>query len=570
MWLAHPLAALVAVLAAEPAAAPTLRLPSGVRGAAGRPRAHRRSGRRPVPGNGPVRCGAGGAHRRGLAPRRGAGDREGDGRRAERRGPLRAEGGFLGLAAGAARRRPALRPLVVAFSGAFDRVRSRGLYAVAEGDDWYAYTFFEPTDARRAFPCFDEPGAKIPWRLTLRVKPGDVALANAPVASERPRPGGAEADRASPSRGRCPPTWWPSSSGRSTSSTAATGGHGTRRPSASSCRRGAARETRYAVEVTPRDPRRSGGRRSGCPTPTRSATWRWCRASGGPWSTPGSWRSASRSTLDPARRGDRVSARNATPTSPSTSWRTTGTATSSPWPGGTTSGSTSRSRTWEDAQRSPNDSSLPGARWLPRAGGGAPRRSPPTSCRRPSGCASRWCRATTSRGPSTVPSPTTRARRSSPCSSGSSARTASGRVRRDPPPRAGRPDGHRRGLPRDARRRVGPGRWPPRSAASWRSRACRCSAPRTSASGPRPRWSGGRSGSSPAGCATRPRRGACRSASRAGPARREATVCSPRDAAEGRDPTCRSARTGSGPTPAGPATTSRPSRRRNRPSSSPG
>ncbi|MFT3912881.1 MAG: M1 family metallopeptidase [Anaeromyxobacteraceae bacterium] len=71
----------------------------------------------------------------------------------------------------------------MAFTGEVDRVRSRGLYAVAEGD-WYAYTFFEPVDARRAFPCFDEPWAKIPWRLTLRVPKGNRAFANAPVEAE--------------------------------------------------------------------------------------------------------------------------------------------------------------------------------------------------------------------------------------------------------------------------------------------------------------------------------------------------------------------------------------------------
>ena len=105
-----------------------------------------------------------------------------DGKRAK---VLTAPGGFLGL--GLERPAPAGQvEVVVEFSGAFDRALSRGLYAVAEGERWYAYTFFEPSDARRAFPCFDEPGAKIPWRLTLHVKAGDVALANGRIASETP------------------------------------------------------------------------------------------------------------------------------------------------------------------------------------------------------------------------------------------------------------------------------------------------------------------------------------------------------------------------------------------------
>jgi aminopeptidase N len=94
-----------------------------------------------------------------------------------------APGGLIGLSPEAPLPAGSVE-VVVEFSGAFDRALSRGLYAVAEGERWYAYTFFEPSDARRAFPCFDEPSAKIPWRLSLHVKPGDLALANARIAAE--------------------------------------------------------------------------------------------------------------------------------------------------------------------------------------------------------------------------------------------------------------------------------------------------------------------------------------------------------------------------------------------------
>lgn len=86
--------------------------------------------------------------------------------------------------------------LLVRFSGKLDSERSRGLYRVSEGpgaDDAYAYSFFEPTDARRAFPCFDEPSFKVPWKLTLHVKQQHVALANARVAAERAEPAGMKA-----------------------------------------------------------------------------------------------------------------------------------------------------------------------------------------------------------------------------------------------------------------------------------------------------------------------------------------------------------------------------------------
>ena len=59
-----------------------------------------------------------------------------------------------------------------------------GIFHQQSGSDWYSFTQFEETDARRAFPCVDEPAAKIPWELTLRVPVTLTAVSNTPVASE--------------------------------------------------------------------------------------------------------------------------------------------------------------------------------------------------------------------------------------------------------------------------------------------------------------------------------------------------------------------------------------------------
>ncbi len=47
-----------------------------------------------------------------------------------------------------------------------------------------ATTQFEATDARRAFPCWDEPDFKATFQVTLDVPAGCVGLSNGPVASE--------------------------------------------------------------------------------------------------------------------------------------------------------------------------------------------------------------------------------------------------------------------------------------------------------------------------------------------------------------------------------------------------
>jgi aminopeptidase N len=58
-----------------------------------------------------------------------------------------------------------------------------GMFRVKVGEDWYSWTQFQSIDARAAFPGFDEPGFKVPFSVTLRTKPGQMAISNAPQLS---------------------------------------------------------------------------------------------------------------------------------------------------------------------------------------------------------------------------------------------------------------------------------------------------------------------------------------------------------------------------------------------------
>lgn len=58
-----------------------------------------------------------------------------------------------------------------------------GLFRVKVGEEWYAWTQFQSIDARAAFPGFDEPGFKVPFSVTLRTLPGQMAVSNAPEVS---------------------------------------------------------------------------------------------------------------------------------------------------------------------------------------------------------------------------------------------------------------------------------------------------------------------------------------------------------------------------------------------------
>jgi len=72
------------------------------------------------------------------------------------------------------------------YDGAIDQTGFAGAYRQKYGDDVYVSTQFEATAARLVFPCFDEPGFKVPWQLTLDVPLNQVAISNTPALRTDP------------------------------------------------------------------------------------------------------------------------------------------------------------------------------------------------------------------------------------------------------------------------------------------------------------------------------------------------------------------------------------------------
>lgn len=74
--------------------------------------------------------------------------------------------------------------LSIRYRGLLSDKQLVGPYRKQVEGDWYVFTTFTPIEARRAFPCFDEPRFKTPWQFTIHVPRGLKAFTNARALGE--------------------------------------------------------------------------------------------------------------------------------------------------------------------------------------------------------------------------------------------------------------------------------------------------------------------------------------------------------------------------------------------------
>src|SRR5579862_567928 len=96
---------------------------------------------------------------------------------------------FVGLRAD-----PPLAPgrtrLHLEYRGELSDRETVGAFRMREAGEWYVSTQLESIFARRVFPCFDEPGYKAPWQISLVVPAAQMAVSNTPAVAEDTLPEG--------------------------------------------------------------------------------------------------------------------------------------------------------------------------------------------------------------------------------------------------------------------------------------------------------------------------------------------------------------------------------------------
>ncbi|AKT36881.1 M1 family metallopeptidase [Chondromyces crocatus] len=74
---------------------------------------------------------------------------------------------------------PGQAQIRIAYSAPLDS-QPAGLYRVEEAGASYVFTQLQPTDARRLFPCFDEPSFKVPFDVKVTTPKGNLVVSNTP------------------------------------------------------------------------------------------------------------------------------------------------------------------------------------------------------------------------------------------------------------------------------------------------------------------------------------------------------------------------------------------------------
>ena len=78
----------------------------------------------------------------------------------------------------------------IVYQGKINQKGSAGIFEGLDNKQPYLFTQFESIDARRAFPCFDQPDLKTPWQITVHVPKEHAAVSNTSPVSETDEPNG--------------------------------------------------------------------------------------------------------------------------------------------------------------------------------------------------------------------------------------------------------------------------------------------------------------------------------------------------------------------------------------------